>query len=146
MRPELAQVLNTVRVMHQRNHYLVTGHVSEGFVRLEVADPQITQSDEPERVVVNGQDSCLVLQDADSAGLQAPYHLTQQGPASVDGQTRKTIIVITQARIPTKSAFDIAQQSDNLLPVLASNIVSNVIARQHYDIDIKSIDSLNAAM
>ena len=54
MRPKLAQVLNAVGIMHQRDHHLVTGHVSEGFVRLKIAHPQIAQSDEPERVVVNG--------------------------------------------------------------------------------------------
>ncbi len=54
MRSKPAQMLDAIGVMHQRDHHLVTGHVSEGFVRLKIADPQIAQSDEPERVVVNG--------------------------------------------------------------------------------------------
>jgi hypothetical protein len=139
---KFTKVLNTAGIMYQRDSYLIDGHVSEGLVWTEVADPQITQSYKPERMAVNVQYGRFIPQNRDSSGLHAVYQTTQQVLPPAVRQTPNTIIMITQTGINAEPAFDVAKQIDHLLPVPASKIICNVIPRQHHYIDIEKINPL----
>lgn len=53
--------------------------------------------------------------------------------------------MIAQAGKGGESALDAAEQSDDVFPVPALDIISDVVAGQQHDIDVERIDSFDAA-
>jgi len=53
---EFVELIDAARIVHQGDGRFVFRYVGEGALRVEVAFPQIAQSNEPERVAVDVQD------------------------------------------------------------------------------------------
>lgn len=60
-------------------------------------------------------------------------------------QGAQAVIVIAQAGEGGESALDVAEQRDDVLPVSALDVISDVIAGQQHDIDVEGIDPFDAA-
>jgi len=132
-------------VVEQRDGDLVVGYVGECPVGPEIAYSYVAEADEPEGVAVDIEEGRFISQDGYSLCLHAPGETSQKPASRSAGHTSDAVVVISEAGVHAEAAAEGSEQINDLAPVSSEQVVCYVVAREHDDVDVEEIYSLEAA-